>query len=168
MTVFNRINWRASGEVGFGPTNGSSAGELAEHLPPNPDSRRPPRPGGRRRARGLAAGTVRGGLGYLRFVYSPPKRGEESSQRTRTAFARPALCCQHCRAAKDDNQPQAHPLHWLDLTVRQLKPDELPQPGGDSDTAGCKRAARDRVDDQKQDRRQEVAKGPSANYRIDF
>src|SRR6516165_9922448 len=83
MTVFNRINWRASGEVGFGPTNGSSAGELAEHLPPNPDSRRPPRPGGRRRARGLAAGTVRGGLGYLRFVYSPPKRGEESSQRTR-------------------------------------------------------------------------------------
>ena len=83
MIVFNLINWRASGEVGFGPTNGSSAGELAEHLPPNPDSRRPPRPGGRRRARGLAAGTVRGGLGYLRFVYSPPKRGEESSQRTR-------------------------------------------------------------------------------------
>jgi hypothetical protein len=33
-------------------------------------------------------------------------------------------------------------LHWLDLTVHQLKPDELPQPGSDSDTGGCKRAAK--------------------------
>src|SRR5215469_8802325 len=30
------------------------------------------------RAPGLAAGTVHGWLGYLRFVYSPPKRGEEA------------------------------------------------------------------------------------------
>ena len=64
---------------------------------------------------------------------------------------------QHRRAAKDDDEPEAHPLHWLDPTVRQPEPDELPQSGGDSDAGGCKKAARDHIDDQKQDCRQEVA-----------
>jgi hypothetical protein len=52
---------------------------------------------------------------------------------------------------------EAHPLHWLDPTMRQPEPDELPQPGGDSDAGGCKRLPEDHADEQKQDRRQEVA-----------
>ena len=56
---------------------------------------------------------------------------------------------QHRRAAQDDDKPQAHPLHWLDPAPRQLETEELRQPGGNSDTRGCKKAAGDRVDDQK-------------------
>src|SRR5262249_44018684 len=64
---------------------------------------------------------------------------------------------QHRRATEDDNEPKAHPLHWLDPAPRQPETSELRQPSGNSDASGCKKATGDRVDDQKQDRRQEVA-----------
>ena len=64
---------------------------------------------------------------------------------------------QHRRATEDDDEPQAHPLHWLDPAPRQPKMGELHQTGGDGDDSGGKNAAGHHVDDQKQDRRQEVA-----------
>jgi len=56
---------------------------------------------------------------------------------------------QQCRAAEDDDEPQAHPLHRFDPTPRRLEPDELRQPSGDGDAGGREKAARDRIDDQK-------------------
>jgi hypothetical protein len=64
---------------------------------------------------------------------------------------------QHCRATEDDNEPEAHPLHWFDPAPRQPETSELRQPGGNSNASGCKKATGDRVNDQKQDCRQEVA-----------
>jgi hypothetical protein len=64
---------------------------------------------------------------------------------------------QQRRAAEDDHEAQAHPLHRLNPAARQPKTGELRHPGGDGDCGGSKEAARDRVYDQKQDRRQEVA-----------
>src|SRR5262245_56225550 len=64
---------------------------------------------------------------------------------------------QHRRPAEEDNEPQAHPLHRLNPTPRQLETGELRQTGSDSDGSGGKQVARERVDHQKQDRRQEVA-----------
>ena len=65
--------------------------------------------------------------------------------------------CQHRRATEDYNKPEAHPLHWLDPAPRRPETSELREPGGNSDASGCKKATGDHVDDQKQDRRQEVA-----------
>src|SRR5262249_48243255 len=64
---------------------------------------------------------------------------------------------QHRRPAEEDNEPQAHPLHRLNPPPRQLETGELRQTGSDSDGGGGKQVARERVDHQKQDRRQEVA-----------